>query len=304
MTVGILGMAFKGESDDIRSSPVLQAQADPGVPRRRRARAPTRTSPSTRRCVPLETVLEQSDILILAAPHSDLPRPPDRQAGRRRVELPGPGQHAVSLAVSVVIPAYQEGDAIIPVLDRLFDAIELECEVLVVVDFEDDSTVPVLAAVRRRRSRGCAPWSTPTAVARRTRSATASTTPAHSAVVVTMADGSDDPRQIDDLARLIDRGVVVAAASRYSPGGQQVGGPMVKGLLSRTAGLSLQPPGAASAPMTRPTASRPTRPTSSARSASTATTGFEIGLELTAKARRLRRPVAEIAHHLARPDGR
>ena len=44
-----------------------------------------------------------------------------------------------------------------------------------------------------------------------------------------MADGSDDPRQIDPLARLVERGVVVAAASRYSPGGQQVGGPAAQG---------------------------------------------------------------------------
>ena len=58
--------------------------------------------------------------------------------------------------------------------------------------------------------------------------------------VVTMADGCDDPRQIDDLARLVERGVVVAAASRYMPGGQQVGGPRLKGLLSELAGRSLQ----------------------------------------------------------------
>ena len=47
-----------------------------------------------------------------------------------------------------------------------------------------------------------------------------------------MADGCDDPRQIDDLARLVDRGVAVAAASRYMPGGQQVGGPLLKGVLA------------------------------------------------------------------------
>ena len=58
-------------------------------------------------------------------------------------------------------------------------------------------------------------------------------------VVVTMADGCDDPQQIDQLVRLVERGVVVAAASRYSRGGQQVGGPFLKGLLSRMAGLSL-----------------------------------------------------------------
>jgi len=112
-------------------------------------------------------------------------------------------------------------------------------------------------------------------------------------VVVTMADGSDDPRQIDALARLVDRGVVVAAASRYSPGGQQVGGPAFKGLLSKTAGRSLS--------VLARVGTRDA--TNSFKAYSTAfvrevgidsRSGFEIGLELTAKARRLRRPVAEV----------
>ncbi len=58
--------------------------------------------------------------------------------------------------------------------------------------------------------------------------------------VVTMADGCDDARQIDELVRLVERGVAVAAASRYMPGGQQVGGPVLKGALSRLAGRSLR----------------------------------------------------------------
>ena len=49
-----------------------------------------------------------------------------------------------------------------------------------------------------------------------------------------------DARQIDELVRLVERGVAVAAASRYMPGGQQVGGPVVKGTLSRLAGRSLR----------------------------------------------------------------
>ena len=195
-------------------------------------------------------------------------------------------------AVSVVIPAYQEGDAIVTVLDRLFDAVDIECEVLVVVDFEEDTTVPVLDAYAEKEPR------------LRTLVNTYGRGPAHAirygidhaqheAVVVTMADGSDDPRQIGDLARLIDRGVVVAAASRYSPGGQQVGGPLVKGLMSRTAGTSL-----------RRFARVGTRDaTNSFKAYSTdfirevgidSRSGFEIGLELTAKARRLRLPVAEL----------
>ena len=45
--------------------------------------------------------------------------------------------------VSIVLPARNEGDDLTGVLDRLFEAVKLPCEVLVVVDDEDDPTVPV-----------------------------------------------------------------------------------------------------------------------------------------------------------------
>jgi dolichol-phosphate mannosyltransferase len=194
--------------------------------------------------------------------------------------------------VSVIIPAHNEGDAIVPVLDRLFESITLDCELLVVVDVEDDTTIepvekyaaaqPRLRVVVQTYGNGPA-----NAIRYGFHVATAPV------AVVTMADGCDDPRQIDDLTRLVERGVVVAAASRYMPGGQQVGGPVLKGLLSRAAGRSLHW-----------FARVGTRdPTNSYKAFSTrfvedvgidSRSGFEIGLELTAKARRLRLPVAEI----------
>ena len=48
----------------------------------------------------------------------------------------------------------------------------------------------------------------------------------------------DDPFQIDALVRLVERGVVVAAASRYARSGQQVGGPWLKSTMSRLAASS------------------------------------------------------------------
>jgi hypothetical protein len=108
-----------------------------------------------------------------------------------------------------------------------------------------------------------------------------------------MADGCDDARQIDDLARLTERGVAVAAASRYMAGGQQVGGPYLKSFLSRAAGRSLQ--------LLTHTGTRDA--TNSFKAYSTefvrsvgidSRDGFEIGIELTAKAKRMRLPVAEI----------
>ena len=50
-------------------------------------------------------------------------------------------------------PGLQRGRGHRPVLDRIFDAVESDCEIYVVVDFEEDSTVPVLAAYREHEPR-------------------------------------------------------------------------------------------------------------------------------------------------------
>jgi glycosyltransferase involved in cell wall biosynthesis len=198
----------------------------------------------------------------------------------------------MSIEVSVVIPAYNEGESMPPVLDRIFAATEYVSEVLVIVDSDDDSTIPVVNEYAKSEPRlrvlvntyGRGP-------ARAIRYGFDQVSSA--ITVVTMADGSDDPRQIDDLARLVDRGVAVAAASRYAAGGQQVGGPRLKSVLSQAAGRSL-------ALLARigthdATNSFKAYDTEFVRLVGIdSRTGFEIGLELTAKARRLRRPVAEI----------
>lgn len=199
----------------------------------------------------------------------------------------------MSLAVSVVVPAYQEGDAILPVLDRILSSVESELEVLVVVDFADDSTVAPVEAHPEHGERlrlVVSTYGRGPANAIRYGVDHAS----HGIVAVTMADGSDDPRQIDALARLVDRGVVVAAASRYAPGGQQVGGPLFKSMLARGAGLSL---GVLARVGTRDaTNSFKAYNRDFVREVGIhSRSGFEMGIELTAKARRLRLPVAEIS---------
>lgn len=194
--------------------------------------------------------------------------------------------------VSVIIPVYNEGDGIVECLDRIFEAVTLPCEVLCVYDADDDSTRPVLERYHEREpallpvhntyGRGPA-----NAIRFGIDKASAPV------AVVTMADGSDDPMQVDTLTRLVERGVVVASASRYSRGGQQVGGPAVKGALSRVAGLTLRYFArvgtrdatnsfkAYSVPFVRAAGIQSHR-------------GFAIGIELVAKARRARLPVAEL----------
>ena len=68
LTVGILGMAFKGESDDIRSSLSYKLKRI----LRYRAKRVLTTDPYVTTdpdIIPLEDVLDQSDLLVIAAPH-------------------------------------------------------------------------------------------------------------------------------------------------------------------------------------------------------------------------------------------
>jgi len=185
--------------------------------------------------------------------------------------------------VSIIIPAYNEGKHIVPILDRLFESVRLSCEVLVVVDDESDSTLPVVREYAQAEPRlRCLINTYGPGPANAIRFGMAAAVA--KVAVVTMADGCDDSRQIDDLARLVERGVAVAAASR-------------------TAGRSL-----------RMFARLGTRDaTNSFKAYSTSFVrevgidsrdGFEIGIELTAKAKRLRLPVAEIPTiWLDRPTG-
>ena len=194
-------------------------------------------------------------------------------------------------AVSIVIPAYNESESISGSLARIARNVSLPFEVIVVVDSHEDSTIPVIASIQGeipqvrcevQDSRGPAE-----AIKFGFREATAPV------VIVTMADGSDDPASIDTLVELVDRGCVIAAASRYMPGGQQIGGPRFKGFLSRSAGKSLR----LFAGVTTSDATNSYKAYSRSfveEVGIQSDAGFEIAIELVAKARRLRRPIAEI----------
>ena len=194
--------------------------------------------------------------------------------------------------VAVIIPAYNEGEDIVPVLQRTTEAVHLSCEILIVMDSLDDSTWGVVEKYAASDDRvrpflntlGPGPANAIHAGLISTKAPVA---------VVTMADGCDDPMQIDQLARLVERGVVVAAASRYARSGQQVGGPLIKSTISRLAGLSLFY--LARVGTRDATNSFKAYSTDFIRAVGIESDrGFEIGIELVAKARRYRLPVAEI----------
>ncbi|HEY6537893.1 MAG TPA: glycosyltransferase [Candidatus Dormibacteraeota bacterium] len=194
--------------------------------------------------------------------------------------------------VSIVIPAYNEGEQIVACLDRVLAAVTYPCEVLVVYDRPDDTTASPAQGYARADPR-VRPLVNPTrpgpaaAIRYGLRESRAPV------VVVTMADGSDQPSQIEALADLVEGGAVIAAASRYMRGGRQVGGPFLKGLMSRTAGVSLYwlaRVGTHDATNSFKAYSKAFLETAGVESDA----GFEMGIEMVAKARRQGARVAEL----------
>jgi glycosyltransferase involved in cell wall biosynthesis len=203
---------------------------------------------------------------------------------------------------TVVIPAFNEGPNIMKTIKDLSNLYDSSIDVLVIVDFENDSTIEFFNLIPKKpdnyqilvQSYGMGP-----AHAIRFGIDNAKT----DCVVVMMSDGSDDARAISELSNLISRGVAVACASRYMSGGQQIGGPRFKKFLSKTAGkLVYLMAGVGTHD-----------PTNSFKAYSKvflqqakieSRSGFEIGIEMVSKAHRLGLPVAEIPTiWLDRTDG-
>jgi glycosyltransferase involved in cell wall biosynthesis len=194
--------------------------------------------------------------------------------------------------VSIVLPVYNEGDAVAAVLRGLAKAVATPHELVVVYDFDEDLTVPVVARLRAeipnlrglRNDLG-------RGVLNAMKAGIAGTTSPY--VLISMADGSDEPEVVDQMVRLAEAGADVVAASRYMPGGKQIGGPLVKRLMSRTAGLTLH----------RFAGVHTHDPTNNFKMYSRrfldatfieSTAGFELALELTVKATLTGRQVAEV----------
>jgi hypothetical protein len=142
--------------------------------------------------------------------------------------------------ISIILPVYNEEGNIAACLRGLENALGgVEHEILVCYDLDEDTTLPAIARmedkpaavklVRNTLGRGAA-----TAIRTGVQAARGDV------LVTTMADLSDPPDVILLMARRIrEQGADVVSGSRYMKGGSQRGGPRLKTLLSRAAGLSL-----------------------------------------------------------------
>jgi glycosyltransferase involved in cell wall biosynthesis len=184
----------------------------------------------------------------------------------------------------VVVPVFHEAENIGPFCRAVLAAFPPGYELLVCYDMEEDRTLPALAAlpaeekpalvrlIRNDLGRGVR-----YAIEAGMRAARAPV------VIITMVDLSDDYRIVEEMVAHAEAGAAVVCPSRYMPGGRQIGGPWLKNLLSRTAGLSLH--WLAGVPTRDATNSfKAYRRDFLERTPIESAAGFSLGLELVVKA--------------------
>ena len=196
-------------------------------------------------------------------------------------------------ALSIVIPVYNEGENVVPTLRGVVERTRTRpLEVLVVHDFDEDTTVAVVTRLQTempelRLHRNTLGRGVLNAMKSGLRAARAQY------VLVAMGDGSDDPDDIDRMYERARAGADVVAGSRYMRGGRQLGGPLLKRSMSRAAGLSLHWLGGI--PVHDSTSNfRMYSKRLLNQVTIESTGGFELGIELTVKAYLLGMTVAEV----------
>ena len=141
--------------------------------------------------------------------------------------------------LDIVIPVYNEEKSI----KKLFDEIEKEIKnpkrLLIVYDFDEDNTLPVVEKIKDEYSFEVVPVLNTIGRGALNAIKMGMNTAAEEMVLVMMADSSDKLDVVDSMCTMMSDGYDLVCGSRYVKGGKQHGGPVLKSFLSRMAGLSL-----------------------------------------------------------------
>jgi dolichol-phosphate mannosyltransferase len=196
------------------------------------------------------------------------------------------------LTLQIIVPVYNERDNFGELYRSIKKHVGTDHIIYVVYDFDEDDTIPVVRELQKLDERLVLVknlYGPGVLNAIKTGFRSASAGPC----LVVMADLSDDLSIVERMLEQYRRGFKVVCASRYMPGGQQIGGPVLKKTLSRFAGVSL-----------RYLTGIPTHDVTNSfklydKSLLNETSieskgGFEIAMELTVKAFKKRYPICEI----------
>ena len=136
---------------------------------------------------------------------------------------------------TLIIPCKDEGREFSNILKRFLDYLDETTLVLIVVDDKEDSSLEYLGELSSNIKVLVNTYGPGPALAIKY----GIDNSVGNSICVAMGDGSDDPKQVEELFLLIDRGLSVAVASRYTKNGKYIGRKSFKYFLSKYSGIIL-----------------------------------------------------------------
>jgi glycosyltransferase involved in cell wall biosynthesis len=150
-----------------------------------------------------------------------------------------PSDSPVQPQLTLVIPVYNEGANFPSLWEAVRSQIRSSFRALVVYDFDEDNTVPVVQQVISQGERRLVLVKNDVGGGVVGAIRTGFNHVEHGPVLVVMADLSDDLSQVDTMLDYYRQGYKVVVGSRYMRGGHLLDAPPLKGLMSRCAGVTL-----------------------------------------------------------------
>jgi len=137
--------------------------------------------------------------------------------------------------LSIVLPVYNESGNIHQQIEELKKKLKYDHEILVVYDFDEDTTVPVVKKLQKklktlRLIKNIFGRGVINAVK------TGFKESKGDVIVVMPADLADNPDTINKMYEKISQGYDIVGSTRFSKGGKKIGGEFIKTNLSRIAG--------------------------------------------------------------------
>lgn len=141
--------------------------------------------------------------------------------------------------LGIVVPVYNEGENILAFLDAVEEAAPCPYRLYLVYDRDEDSTLPVVKPLAEASDGKINLIKNKYEPGPLTALKTGFETAEEEAVLVLMADLSDDFTIFQTMLDCFEDGADIVCGSRYMRGGRQIGGPWLKKMFSRWGGRTL-----------------------------------------------------------------
>ncbi len=142
--------------------------------------------------------------------------------------------------LQIAIPVYNEANNIRGVLEEIETKISSPHRINIIYDFDADNTIPAVNRyIQERKNQNINLVKNRYGKGALNAIKTGFDAASDGAVLIVMADSSDDLTVVNTMLERINQGYDIVCGSRYMKDGKQIGGPRFKGFLSRMAGISL-----------------------------------------------------------------